>query len=136
MTTMAINKKPTILYVEDELVFTQLFKKALEPYKFEILSAADGTSGAQLYEAQTPDLVFLDINLRGISGFVVLRRIRKFALDNRLNVKIIMLTSNNTIAEIKKAIEYGADDYIVKPFNDAVLIGKIKKYFSDFDIKK
>ncbi|MDH5717565.1 MAG: response regulator [Spirochaetia bacterium] len=124
--------KLRILYIEDEPLFAEIFKQSLQSHNVEINIAKNGTEGARLYEKLTPPLVFLDIRMPGVSGYVALRRIKKFASDNNLNVKVIMCSSNKNKEDIADAINYGADDFLGKPYNTETLIEKIKKHFPDF----
>lgn len=126
-------KNPTILYIDDNPDHLNIFRGLLRPTGLSIITESNGTRGSKLYEQQTPDLVFLDIGMPGISGFVVLRRIRKFAEDNNLHVKIIMLTGRYSREDFEKAIEYGADDYLLKPMEPEKIVAKIKKCFPRFE---
>ena len=122
----------TVLYVEDDPAYIELFIKILKDSNLIIHTAKNGTEGGDMYEKLTPPLVFLDIHLPGIPGYVVLRRIKKFATDNHLSVKIVMLTSQNSKDDVKKAISYGADDYMVKPYTKQILFAKIKLHLPGF----
>ena len=87
----------------------------------EVLSAGDGRSGLDLIEAESPDIVILDVNLPDMDGFQVLRELRRFT-----QVPVIMLTVKGEDVDIARGLELGADDYIVKPFSHIELIARVE----------
>ena len=87
----------------------------------EVVSTKFGEAGLKLVETVSPDAVILDLGLPDISGFDVLESIRLFSI-----VPVIVLTVNNEEKYIIKALELGADDYLVKPFRQLELIARIK----------
>ncbi|HUV44651.1 MAG TPA: response regulator transcription factor [Dehalococcoidales bacterium] len=86
----------------------------------EVLPANDGTSGLQLIEVESPDIVILDINLPDIDGFQVIRELRRFS-----QVPVIMLTVKGEDVDIARGLELGADDYMVKPFSHIELLARV-----------
>lgn len=84
-----------------------------------ILSAGDGNKGLELIEAESPDIVILDVGLPGIDGFQVLRDLRRFS-----QVPVIMLTVKGADTDVAKGLELGADDYITKPFSHIELVAR------------
>ena len=86
-----------------------------------VVSASDGAKGLELIEAETPDVVILDIGLPDIDGFQVLRELRRFS-----PVPVIMLTVRGEDTDVAKGLEMGADDYIVKPFSHIELIARVQ----------
>lgn len=87
----------------------------------EIVACADGEEALEAFEQAPPDLVLLDVNLPGIDGFEVCRRLRA-----RSTVPIIMLTAKDDELDIVKGLELGADDYVTKPFGHLQLLARIK----------
>lgn len=87
----------------------------------EVLAAEDGATGLRLFEEQHPALVILDIGLPGIDGIEVLARIRQ-----RSDVPVVMLSACDSEAEVVRALELGADDYVTKPFRYLELMARIK----------
>jgi two-component system KDP operon response regulator KdpE len=85
-----------------------------------------GKKGVELVETEGPDIVILDLGLPDISGFEVLKRIRLFSA-----VPIIILTVKAEEASIVKGLEWGADDYIVKPCGQLELMARIKARIRD-----
>lgn len=87
----------------------------------EFLSTDSGTQAVSQARELKPDLIILDLGLPDISGFEVLKSIRQFA-----NFPIIILTARKDEFDIVKALEAGADDYLVKPFRQMELLSRIK----------
>ena len=86
-----------------------------------IVSAKDGAQGLELIEAESPDVVILDIGLPDMDGFQVLREIRLFS-----QVPVIMLTVRGEDTDVARGLELGADDYITKPFSHIELIARVQ----------
>ena len=86
-----------------------------------IIFARKGTEGTEMVETESPDMVILDLGLPDIDGFTVLRDIRSFS-----DVPILILTVRGDEIDKVKGLELGADDYVVKPFNHAELLARMK----------
>lgn len=86
-----------------------------------VLSTGEGIKGLELIEAESPDVVILDLGLPDIDGFEVLRQIRLFS-----DVPIIVLTARNQRVDIVRGLELGADDYITKPFDHIEFLARVK----------
>jgi two-component system response regulator VicR len=86
----------------------------------DISSAYGGLTGVEMVESQTYDVVILDINLPGINGFEVLKRIRSFS-----DVPVLILTVRGWEEDQVEGLELGADDYIVKPFRPRELVSRV-----------
>jgi len=86
-----------------------------------LLSAATGRAGLDLVEAESPDMVILDIGLPDMEGFDVLREIRRFS-----QVPVIMLTVRGEDTDVARGLEMGADDYITKPFSHIELVARVQ----------
>ena len=80
-----------------------------------------GEKGVEMVESENPDLVILDLGLPDISGFEVLKCIRMFS-----NIPIIILTVRSEEFDVVKGLEWGADDYITKPFRQLELLARVK----------
>ena len=87
----------------------------------EVISTHLGEKGIELVESEAPDIVILDLGLPDINGFEVLRRVRLFS-----HVPIIILTVRADEADIVKGLEWGADDYITKPFRQLEFLARTK----------
>lgn len=111
-----------ILIVEDEKKIADSLKKGLEELGYEISVAYDGTIGEKLFHQQPFDLIILDINLPGINGIELCKRIRQ----HNKTVPILMLTTFGSVPDKVEGFDAGADDYMVKPFSFAELVVRIK----------
>jgi DNA-binding response OmpR family regulator len=114
-------RPPRILLVEDDPTIRQMTKLALERDGFAVATADDSASGLSAYRAQPPDLVLLDVMLPGVGGVGVCRAIRE-----RSVVPIVMLTARSDPVDVVLGLEAGADDYVTKPFEPAVLAARLR----------
>jgi len=87
----------------------------------KVISTRLGRKGIELVESEAPDIVILDLGLPDINGFEVLRQVRLFS-----RVPIIILTVRADEADVVKGLEWGADDYITKPFRQLELLSRVK----------
>lgn len=94
---------------------------SLQLRDLDIVSAPNGESGLQLLAEQAPDLVLLDVTMPGLSGFEVLREIRR-----QSDVPVILLTGRDQELERVRGLESGADDYVTKPFGHQELVARIR----------
>ena len=111
-----------ILLVEDEASIRGFLKINLKRSNFEVIEADNGEEGLRLALLERPKIVILDVMLPGIDGFEVCRLLREKLND----IGIIMLTAKGQDMDKIIGLEYGADDYIVKPFNPMEVILRIK----------
>lgn len=111
----------SILLVEDDLALSDIISFALRRAGFEVSAAYDGEQGLALLQSSQPQLVLLDINLPRRDGLTVCRQIRAAG-----DTPIIMLSARSADEEIVRALELGADDYLVKPFSPAQLVARIR----------
>jgi DNA-binding response OmpR family regulator len=114
-------KRTSILAVDGEPGILKLLKAELESRGYIVLCASDGLEALQIFASQEPDIVILDILLGKLDGFEVCRRLRKLS-----RVPIIILSARSDAADMARAIECGADDYITKPFSKVLLEARIK----------
>jgi diguanylate cyclase (GGDEF)-like protein len=102
-----------VLIVDDDPVFTLLARETLEQNGFETLIAGDVDQGWQLFEERRPDLLLLDVDVSGASGFDLCRRI--LSAPRAFDVPIVMVTGHNDTLSIERAYKVGAADFISKP---------------------
>lgn len=111
-----------ILVVDDATFIRNMVKRALLPPDFAIVGeAANGMEAIKLYDEVEPDIITMDITMRGMDGLTAMEEILKKSPE----AKIIMLSSMGEQSLIKKAISMGAKDYITKPFKPERLISAI-----------
>ena len=111
-----------ILIVEDEESIRGFLKINLKRNGYEVIEVDNGEDGIKIAINEKPAIVILDVMLPGIDGFNVCKRIR----EEEKNIGIIMLTAKSQDIDKITGLEYGADDYIVKPFNPMELLLRIK----------
>lgn len=111
-----------ILIVEDEESIRGFLKINLKRNGYEVIEVDNGEDGIKIAINEKPAIVILDVMLPGIDGFNVCKRIR----EEEKNIGIIMLTAKSQDIDKITGLEYGADDYIVKPFNPMEVILRIK----------
>lgn len=110
-----------IMIVEDDSSLAQSLSSVLQSWGFETVWASDFDHIRDEFDRLKPALVLMDLNLPGRNGFYWTSEIRKFS-----SVPIIFLSSADESMNVITAINQGADDYITKPFNTAVLVSKIQ----------
>ena len=109
-----------ILVVEDEKDIRELLQVTLQAAGYDTLKAADGDEALHMIEAESPELVILDILMPGMSGFQVLRQLRETS-----DIPVIMLSARTDIVDKVESFELGADDYITKPFRLIELTARV-----------
>ena len=116
--------KPLVLIVEDESAIVTLIRYNLESEGYEVIEAINGDEALILIDERIPDIIILDWMLPTLSGLEVCRRIR--LNDAARNVPIIMLTARAEESDRVRGLDYGADDYLVKPFSTKELLARIR----------
>ena len=111
-----------VLIIEDEDPLRMALSDALKAEGYSTMEAADGNQGYELATGQNPDLILLDLMLPGRDGFSVLRGVRQ----NRLDVPVIILSARGEEWDRIQGFEFGADDYLVKPFSTKELLLRMK----------
>lgn len=124
-----MSDKNLILVVEDEEPIRKFIKINLERNGFNVLEAASGEKGLELARQEKVDLVVLDIMLPGIDGFQTCKILRQ----EHPNIGIIMLTAKSQDIDKIMGLEYGTDDYMVKPFNPMELVLRIRSLIRRID---
>jgi DNA-binding response OmpR family regulator len=110
-----------ILMIEDDPNSRQIVRLATEAQSYTLTEASTGDEGLELARASDPDLILLDINMPGMSGLDVCRKLRA---EGSL-VPIIMLTAKSDTIDKVVGLEVGADDYVTKPFEVRELMARI-----------
>lgn len=113
------------LIIEDTLTSATLVCHQLGKMGLETVHARDGESGIELFKAERPDLILLDIIMPGLDGFEVAQRIRQLERDGEWT-PIIFLTARTGDEDLERGIEVGGDDYLIKPVSEIVLKAKVR----------
>jgi two-component system, chemotaxis family, chemotaxis protein CheY len=113
------------LLVDDSRVIRGFARRIVEKLAFACQEAADGESALSACGDAMPQVILLDWNMPGISGIECLKAIR--AMPGGKCPKIIFCTSNSQIEQIMQALEEGADEYIMKPFDDDIVRSKFEQ---------
>ncbi len=110
-----------LLFIEDDHHIRAALRLALEDEGYEVIEAADGTTGLAAFDANTVELVLLDLRLPDMSGFDVCRILRTKSL-----VPIIIVTAQTDTHDLVAGLEAGADDYVTKPVIAKELAARIR----------
>jgi two-component system, OmpR family, response regulator RegX3 len=111
----------TVLVVEDEESFVDALTLSLQREGFRVLVARDGVEAIEVFKAESPDIVLLDVMLPKLSGVDVCRAIRSMS-----NTPVLMVTAKTTEIDAVVGLEVGADDYIAKPFRIRELVARMR----------
>lgn len=116
--------KKRILFIEDEPEQVELIKIRLEASGYEFVSALDGEEGLKKVRQEKPDLILLDLLLPKVDGYTVCKAIKKGPQTK--DIPIIVITAAGIKDLKEKCISIGADDCVIKPYDSADLLAKIK----------
>ncbi len=125
------NYRPNVLLVDDNHETVQVITEILSDYN--VINTGNGIEALSMLrkmgkvgsDIERIDAILLEVNLPGMSGLTLCRELKK---NIRLNVPIIFCSANNTKKDVIKAISFGADDYIIKPFQEKALLEKVGKW--------
>ena len=112
------------LVVDDSKVIRKVARHILEGLKFTVSEAADGREALDACTANLPDVILLDWNMPVMSGMDFLRALRQS--EGGMQPKVVFCTTENGMAYIRAAIEAGADEYVMKPFDRETLESKLQ----------
>ena len=124
----------TILLIEDNIPILENLTEYFEMEGYTILIANNGKKGIELAREQIPDLIICDTRMPEMDGYQVLRLILDLAKSYEM--PFIFSTSNAEVVDRIKALELGADDYIVKPFELQALLVLAKKWIKSGSVRR
>ena len=116
--------KKRILVVEDEEDILALLHFNLIKAGYQVECASCGEEGLKKVSQQQPEIILLDLMLPGIDGLEICRRLRADAATQ--DIPVIMLTARGEEGDVVRGLEFGADDYVTKPFSIKVLLARIE----------
>ena len=114
----------TCLVVDDSKVIRKVARHILESMEYTVSEAGDGKEALERCIASPPDVILLDWNMPVMSGMDFLRALRETQLGSR--PKVVFCTTENGMGHIRAAIEAGADEYVMKPFDRDTLHSKLQ----------
>ena len=111
-----------ILVIDDDPSFLRLVEQVLTQQRYEVLTASSGEEGLRILFAYKPDLVLLDVVMAKMDGWQTCQRIRDIS-----DIPIIMITGKHKAEEdVVRGLDYGADDYLIKPVGNRELIARVR----------
>lgn len=113
--------KLTIAIVEDEKNILSFLAASLESNDYKVLTAASGKDGLALISSCCPDIILLDLGLPDLDGIEIIKQVRSWSA-----IPIIVISARTQEQEKVTALDYGADDYIAKPFGASELLARIR----------
>lgn len=116
------SRVPVILVVDDEPETVKYLRMNLMARSYEVVTASDGVEALDIVNERSVDLVLLDITMPGMDGFQVCRRIR----EKSRQIKILILSARGMERDKVVALDFGADDYMTKPFGVEELLARVR----------
>lgn len=111
-----------VLAIDDDTAMTELLILLLQSHNFEIKTANNGPEGIELLQKKKPDIILLDLMMPGMDGWETCKKIRSFS-----TIPIIVISALNDPEIVASALDAGADDFLVKPIPNKILIAHIKQ---------
>ncbi|MEY4845862.1 MAG: hypothetical protein RL312_2143, partial [Pseudomonadota bacterium] len=113
-----------VLVVDDSLPNRKLLEARLQDEYFEVAGAASGAEAITLAQRWSPDIILLDVLMPGMDGFEACRRLK--AQLSTAHIPVVMVTSLNDQGERVRGLDAGADDFLVKPVDQATLFARLR----------
>lgn len=114
---------PSCLIIDDSRLVRQVSKRIVEDLGFICDEAEDGKHGYDICQEYMPDLIIVDWNMPVMSGFEFVEKLR--AMKNGHHAKVIFCTTEDNLGHIERALNAGATEYIIKPFNRDMIEAKL-----------
>ncbi|MFD1063034.1 response regulator transcription factor [Winogradskyella litorisediminis] len=125
-------EKTKILLAEDEAALGQIIKESLETRNFDVLLCEDGQKAYEVYQAESPEVLVLDVMMPKKDGFTLAKEIRK--IDD--TIPIIFLTAKSQTQDVVEGFTIGGNDYLKKPFSMEELIVRINNLIGRKKLQK
>lgn len=114
---------PKCLVVDDSKIVRKLARRIMENLGYEVDEAEDGAKAAEYCAASMPPLILLDWHMPVMNGLEFIKALR--VMPRGQEPKVIFCTTENELANIMQAISAGADEYVMKPFDEEIIRGKL-----------
>ena len=122
----SLPERERVLFVDDDSTIRLIAHNMLKETGFDIYTANSGREACEMAGTLNPDLILLDITLPDLSGYDVLRKLRKN--EQTRNIPVVLTSANTLSRNCAKALDHGAIDYIEKPFDKHILLSKTKTF--------
>ena len=116
---------PTCLVVDDSSIVRKIARRILEGLNFEVIEAEDGVDALVVCKRAMPEAVLLDWNMPVMDGYHFLGHLRR--MPGGEEPKVVFCTTENGIEHISRALEGGANEYIMKPFDKEIVLAKFQE---------
>lgn len=127
--TVEENSKKKILIVDDEKYILLVAKYNLKNAGYDVMIATNGEEAIRLALQEIPHIILLDLMMPSIDGFQVLKELKQDELTK--NIPIIIMSARGGVEDKNKAFEFGANDYVLKPFSVQQLLDKVNSCFNN-----
>ena len=122
--TMPPEKEQTVLVADDDVDVLNLVRFRLERDGLRVLTAADGVEALELARAERPRVCVLDVMMPKLGGLELVQRLREDPATS--TTRIILLTARSAEDHVNEGFEFGADDYVIKPFSPQELRQRVR----------
>jgi len=119
------SEKKKVLVIDDQQEIRELIEISLRGTEFEVIGVANGRDGILAARDQKPHIILLDVMMPGFDGFMTCKVLKRN--PNTKNIPVIFLTAKKTKEDIKKSIQVGVSDYIMKPFDPSDLMTRLRR---------
>ena len=119
-------KNATVLVVDDIAANRKLLRETLEPQGYEVLLASDGATAIMLAQRARPNVILLDVNMPGLSGFQTCRELKRD--DTTRDVPVIFITANDGTESVVEGFQAGGVDYVTKPFKAEEVLTRLETH--------
>jgi two-component system, cell cycle response regulator len=115
----------TILVVDDDYLSRELLQAHMENAHYTVMLANSGTKALEMAAAQQPDIILMDVNMPGLSGYTVCNQLKKSPATG--HIPVLLMTAMDDEENIAQAVEAGADGFVSKPFDIKRMFAQINK---------
>lgn len=120
--------QPVVLVVDDDAFERKLVNQLMEMELYDVIFASTGEEALDLLRQKRPNLILMDMDMPGMSGLETLRIIK--SAPACANIPVMMVTSHNERAVVVECLRAGAIDFVVKPLNRSVFLGKVARFLA------